>query len=73
MGDHQTEPGSVNRGTTLNSLKEQLYALNMRMLLAMQNHDEDAQKDIKEQMAAVQEEIDRMCLGSGFRHRPMRP
>lgn len=73
MGDHQTEPGSVNRGTTLNSLKEQLYSLNMRMLLAMQNHDEDAQKDIKEQMAAVQEEIDRMCLGSGFRHRPMRP
>ena len=66
-------PSSINRSTTLNSLKNQLYSLNMRMLLAMQNHDEDAQKDIKEQMAAVQEEIDRMCLGSGFRHRPMRP
>lgn len=33
------------------------------MLLAMQNHDEDAQKDVKEQMATVQAEIDQMCLG----------
>ena len=66
MGDYYSEPGSVNRGTTLNSLKNQLYSLNMRMLLAMQNHDEDAQKDITEQMAVVQAEIDQMCLG-GYR------
>lgn len=67
MGDHQSEPGAVNRGTTLNSLKDRLYSLNMRMLLAMQNHDEQAQADIQEQIAAVQEEIDQMCLG-GRRH-----
>ena len=60
-------PSSINRSTTLNSLKNQLYSLNMRMLLAMQNHDEDAQKDIKAHMAAVQAEIDQMCLGRGFR------
>lgn len=66
MGDYYSKPGSVNRGTTLNSLKNQLYSLNMRMLLAMQNHDEDAQKDITEQMAVVQAEIDQMCLG-GYR------
>ena len=67
MGDQHSMPGSIHRGTTLNSLKDQLYSLNMRMLLAMQNHDEDAQKDITEQMAAVRAEIDQMCLGSGFR------
>ena len=67
MGDLHFKPDSINRGTTLNSLKDQLYSLNMRMLLAMQSHDEDAQKDIKEQMTAVQAKIDQMCLGSGFR------
>ena len=55
-------PSSINRSTTLNSLKNQLYSLNMRMLLAMQNHDEEAQEDIEKQMAAVQKEIDQMCL-----------
>ena len=66
MGDHHSKPGPINRGTTLNSLKDQLYSLNMRMLLAMQNHDEDAQKDITEQIAAVQAEIDQMCLSSRY-------
>lgn len=67
MGDHHSEPGPINRGTTLNSLKDQLYSLNMRMLFAIQNHDEQAQADVRDQIAAVQEEIDRMCLG-GRRH-----
>lgn len=69
MGNHHSEQDSINRGTTLNSLKDQLYSLNMRMLLAMQNHDEDAQKDIKKQMAAIQEEIDQMCPGGKYRNR----
>lgn len=67
MGDRHFKPDSINRGTTLNSLKEQLYSLNMRMLLAMQNHDEDVQKDITEQMATVQAQIDQMFPGSGSR------
>ena len=50
------------------SLKEQMYSLNMRMLLAMQNHDEEAQEKIRKQMMALQKEIDQMCLGSGYRH-----
>ena len=62
MEDHYSKPNSINRGTTLNSLKNQLYSLNMRLLLAMQNHDTEAQEDLKKQMAAVQKEIDRMCL-----------
>ena len=63
MGDHRSGPGPINRGTTLNTLKDQLYSLNMRMLLAIQNHDEQEQADVQEQIAAVQNEIDRMCLG----------
>ena len=59
---------SASRGVTLNTLKDQLYSLNMRMLLAMQNHDVAMQEEIKKQMAEVQREIDCMCLGSGFRH-----
>ena len=66
MSGNHSETTPASQGVTLNSLKDQLYSLNMRMLLAMQNHDEDAQKDITEQMAAVQAEIDQMCLGSRY-------
>lgn len=58
---------ATNRVGTLNGLKEQMYSLNMRMLLAMQNHDEDTQEDIQQQMKALQMEIDQMCLGGGYR------
>ena len=57
---------SINRGVTLNSLKDELHSLNMRLLLAAQYHNEEAQKDIKEQMAEVQAEIDRLCLRSTY-------
>lgn len=63
MEDHPSGPGSAYRGVTLNGLKDQLYSLNMRMLLAMQNHDKEAQEDVQKQLAAVQAEIDRMCAG----------
>lgn len=69
MSDYQSKARPASRGVTLNSLKDELYSLNMRMLLAMQHHNEDAQEDIKRQMAEVQAEIDQMCLGSGHRHR----
>lgn len=67
MGDYHFDPRPANRGGTLAGLKEQLYSLNMRMLLAIQNHDEQAQEEIRQQMAAVQGEMDRMCLGSQYR------
>lgn len=67
MGDYHSQSRAAGRPGTLNDLKERMYSLNMRMLLAMQTHDEAAQADIKKQMAAVQTEIDQMCLGS--RHR----
>lgn len=67
MGDYRSKRQPSTRAGTLNALKEQLYALNMRMLLAMQNHDEDTQENIRRQMSAVQMEIDRMCLGGGYR------
>ena len=70
MGDYrELKPAFTNRGTTLSVLKEELYSLNMRMLWAMQNHEEGAQEEIKKQMAEVQEEIDRMCLRNGYQKR----
>ena len=65
MSDYQSKAMPASRGDTLNSLKDELYSLNMRMLLAMQNHDEATQEDIKTQIAMVQAAIDQMCLGGG--------
>ena len=47
MNDYQSKAKPVSRGITLNGLKDELYSLNMRMLLAMQHHNEEAQEDIK--------------------------
>lgn len=66
MSDYQSKTVPVSRGVTLNTLKDELYSLNMRLLLAMQHHNEEAQKDIQAQMMVVQAEIDQMCLG-GYR------
>lgn len=66
MSDYQSKTVPVSRGVTLNTLKDELYSLNMRLLLAMQHHNEEAQKDIQAQMTVVQAEIDQMCLG-GYR------
>jgi len=67
MSDYHSKGLPASRGVTLNSLKSQLYSLNMRLLLAMQNHDEQAQADVREQMAAVQKEIDQLCLNGRCR------
>lgn len=69
MSDYQPKVPPAGRGTTLNSLKDELHSLNMRLLLAMQHHNEEAQKDITEQMAAVQAEIAHMSPDSGHRDR----
>ena len=66
MGNGHSRPH--NRAGTLNSLKEQMYSLNMRMLLAIQNHDEEAQEEIRKQIMVLQKEMDQMCLGGGYRH-----
>ncbi len=68
MSDYYSKIATASRGVTLNSLKDELYSLNMRLLLAMQHHDEEEQKDIKVQMETVQAEIDQMCLGGGHRN-----
>lgn len=66
MGNYQrSRTASTSRSITFDRLKDQLHSLNMRMLLAMQHHDENAQEELKKQMAEVQEEIDRMSLGGG--------
>lgn len=62
MSNYQFMARPAARGVTLNRLKDELYSLNMRLLLAMENHNEEMQEDIKKQMELVQTEIDRMCL-----------
>lgn len=66
MSDYRSKATPASRGVTLNTLKDELYSLNMRLLLAMQHHNEEAQKNIQAQMTVVQAEIDQMCLG-GYR------
>ena len=66
MSNDPFKIASIKRGVTLNNLKDEMYSLNMRMRLARQHHNEEAQDDIKEQMAAVRAEIERMCLGGAF-------
>ena len=66
MSDYRSKATPASRGVTLNTLKAELYSLNMRLLLAMQHHNEEEQKDIQAQMTVVQTEIDQMCLG-GYR------
>lgn len=63
--DPQKIPSS--RRVTLNSLREDQFALNMRMIFAMQLHDEAEQTKIKQQMEKVQEEIQQLFLGTGQR------
>lgn len=58
----------AGRGDTLNRLKDERHSLNMRLLLAMQTHDEKAQKDLREQLAEVQKKMDRMCSGRSPRN-----
>jgi len=48
------------RGVTLNSLLEEQRALNMRMLLAVQLRDEEAQKSLRRELEEVAERIERL-------------
>ena len=57
MGDYHSRSHTAARAGTLNALKEQQHSLNMRMLLAMQNHDEETQEEIKKQMAGDRPDV----------------
>jgi len=51
----------IRRGETMNSLKSKQRSLNMRLLLAMQNHDEEMQAELKAQLKEVEDQI--FCMG----------
>jgi len=68
MGDHvKSRTEFVSRGVTLNSLKEELYSLNMRLRLAMQTSDISEQESLQKQIDELLADID--CIGSGSRSR----
>lgn len=48
---------------TLSDLKEQLYTLNMQMLLAIQCRDEKTQEDIRKKMEELQKQMARLSMG----------
>lgn len=58
------KPGEAlaGRGITLNILRDQQYALNRQMLLAIRLSDAKTQERIQAQLAEVQAEIDRITL-----------
>lgn len=58
----RADGANVKCGVTLNSLREQQYALNRQMLLAVQLGDTKMQEILKVRLAELQTEIDRMTL-----------
>lgn len=66
MSSHpDSQNTTLDRRVTLNSLKEDQFALNMRMIYAIQLHDEAEQAKIQGQLEAVQKEIRQLFLGAG--------
>ncbi len=51
----------IRRGENMNSLKMKQQSLNMQLLLALQNHDEEAQVELERQLKAVTDQI--ACMG----------
>lgn len=64
MTQEKSGAAFMGRGISLNSLREQQYALTRQMLLAIQLHDTQAQAQerLQARLAEVQEQIDRITL-----------
>lgn len=62
MNYQGTDGACVKRGATLNSLRDQQYAMNRQMLLAVQLGDIKMQEILKARLAELQAEIDRITL-----------
>jgi hypothetical protein len=48
---------------TLETLKEQLYSLNMRLRLSLQNHDEEMRIALEQEISDLKKQIDDMKFG----------
>ncbi len=60
---HNPNATFAGKRITLSRLKEQLYALNMQMLLAIESHDAKTQNEIKEKMDELQVQMDYLSPG----------
>jgi hypothetical protein len=49
---------------TLETLKEQMYSLNMRLRLSMQTHDETTQLSLEQQINELHQKIEAMQAGN---------
>lgn len=61
MTQEKSGAAFTGRGITLNSLREQQYALNRQLLLTIQLHDAQTQEQLQKQLAEIQKQID--CIG----------
>jgi hypothetical protein len=64
MGNYNGTP-SFHTGdrVTLETLKEELYSLNMRLRLAMQIHDDTTQRALEQQIGELDRQINAMKDG----------
>lgn len=55
---------SEDRGVTLNRLLEEQYSLNMRLLLAIQLRDQEAQEQLRAELEELAGRIERLSSGT---------
>lgn len=63
MTYYNNQSQNISTRLTLNDLKDQMYSLNMQLLLAMQYHNEEMQDEIQKQVEDVQDKIEQMNSG----------
>jgi TolA-binding protein len=64
MGIYDNSRPTADRyGVTLETLKEELHALNMRKLLSLENHDDAERAKLEQQIRELQGKIEDMKSG----------
>jgi hypothetical protein len=64
MGQYtSSHPSSEGCRVTLDTLKDQLYSLNMRWRLSLQTNDEVLRQTLEQQISETQRQIDHMSAG----------
>lgn len=60
--NYTSNSSSVSKVTAFARLKEQQYALNMQIRLAMQIHDTNGQRKLEHEMTKLKEQMNRVSV-----------
>jgi hypothetical protein len=60
----RSRPSADRYGVTMETLKEELHALNMRKLLSLENHDDAEQADLEKQIRELCGKMNDMQSGN---------